>query len=770
MSELPRGTVTFLFSDIEGSTRLLTELGDRYPAALDEHRAVLRESVAAHGGVEVDTQGDAFFVAFARASDAVAAAAELRPGWRADLFPVRMGLQTGEPSVTAEGYVGLDVHRAARIAAAGHGGQVLLGQATRDLVEVEVRDLGEHRLKDLSAPERLFQLGDGEFPRLRTLYQTNLPVQSSPLVGREREVEDVVSFIRSGTRLLTLTGAGGSGKTRLALHAAAEVAEAFPDGVWFVPLAQVTDSALVEPTIVRAAAPEGGGRRAVASKRALLLLDNMERLLGAGPDVSDILAMGPDLQVIVTSRERLGVRGEQEYEVEPLPLAEAVGLFTQCARRLVPAFEPDEHVAPIAQRVDGLPLALELAAARTKVLSPAQIREKLGRSLDFLTGGLRDAPQRQRTLRATIEWSFALLSDAEQRLLAGLAIFAGSFSADAGEEVAGASLDGLSALVDKSLLRATREGRFFLLETIRDFALECLAAAGDEEQLRERELHYLLRVLPRPWTPGAREEQVGRRRLFDAELGNIRSTLSWLIERGRHADALDVIHRCGLQWEGRGSQLESLRWSELALAGDVHSEVRPEVLARAGLHAAVLGQTARAIGLSEEALSLLRPLGDGSRLALGLRAAAEIHGHAGDLDRGRRLYQECLEHADPDSETWVSALHNYGELELDAGNLEPAVELLERSLAVARSFPGTQHEPMILSGLGDAALAAGDTRRASARYREALTLARAIGLRGSFPYCLAGLAAAEATSGDRARAAVLWGAAQQADSGTGQCR
>ena len=337
---LPTGTVTFLFTDIEGSTRLLYELGDRYADALAEHRRVLRAVFARNDGVEVDMQGDAFFVAFARASDAVAAAGEAQAALEGGPISVRMGLQTGEPSLTGEGYVGLDVHRAARIAAAGHGGQVLLGQATRELVEVEVRDLGEHRLKDLSAPERLFQLGDREFPRLRTLHLTNLPVQPTPLVGRGREVEAMLGFIRSGTRLLTLTGAGGSGKTRLALHAAAELSDEFPDGVWFVPLAHITDTTLVESAIVNAAAPPGGGRAWVASKRALLLLDNMEQLLGAGPQVSDILAAGSDLHVIVTSRERLGVHGEQEYEVDPLPLAEAVALFTQTARRLVPTFEP----------------------------------------------------------------------------------------------------------------------------------------------------------------------------------------------------------------------------------------------------------------------------------------------------------------------------------------------------------------------------------------------------------------------------------------------
>ena len=286
------------------------------------------------------------------------------------------------------------------------------------------------------------------------------------------------------------------------------------------------------------------------------------------------------------------------------------------------------------------------------MLSPAQIHEKLGHSLDFLTGGLRDAPHRQRTLRATIEWSFALLSAAEQRLFSRLAVFSGSFSVDAAEEVAGASLDALSALVDKSLLRATREGRCFLLETIRDFALERLAAAGEEDELREREFRLLLRVFPRPGTERMREDHIEARRLFDAELGNVRATLAWLLERGRHADALELIYPCGTLWEDRGNLLESLHWSELALAGDVDAEVRPEVLARAAAHAAASGDTARAIELSDEALAGARPVG-GFRLAVALRSAAEVHTRAENFDRGRQLFQESLENATPGTGAWV---------------------------------------------------------------------------------------------------------------------
>ena len=420
MRGLPQGTVTFLFSDIEGSTRLLHELGERYAEVLAEHRRVVREAVARHRGVEVDAQGDGFFVAFASAREALAAAREAQEGLRKGQVRLRVGLHTGEPSLTEEGYVGMDVHRAARVAAAGHGGQVLLSQTTRDLVDADVRDLGEHRLKDLSAPERLYQLGPGDFPPLKTLFQTNLPVQPSPLLGRERELGEIAAFIRGGTRLLTLTGAGGSGKTRLALHAAAELADDFADGVWFVSLAATTDSALVGPTIAQVVGAPADLSQFLRGRELLLVLDNLEQLL---PDAAAAIA-GLPVRVIATSRERLAVSVEQEYEVLPLPRDDAVALFVERAHRLAPAFEPDEHVAAIVRRVDGLPLAVELAAARVKVLTPAQIEERLGQSLDLLTGGARDAPERQRTLRATIAWSHELLEPNEKRLFARLSVFA----------------------------------------------------------------------------------------------------------------------------------------------------------------------------------------------------------------------------------------------------------------------------------------------------------------------------------------------------------
>jgi Adenylate and Guanylate cyclase catalytic domain/AAA ATPase domain len=421
MPELPTGTVTFLFTDIEGSTRLLEELGPSYASTLAEHRRVLREAFARHGGVEVDTQGDAFFVAFSSASAAVAAAAEAQAALS---VPVRMGIHTGEPQRTDSGYVGIDVHRAARICSAGHGGQVLVSETTQRLLDgTELGDLGEHRLKDLGQALRLYQLGAGEFPPLRSLNQTNLPAQPSALVGRETELAQLLSLV-SESRLVTLTGPGGSGKTRLALQVAAELVERFEGGVFFVALASVTDAELVLPTVAQTIGAQDGLADHIRDRHTLLLLDNLEQVLAVAPALSELLERCPKLGLLVTSRALLRIAGERDYPVDPLPEADAVELF----RTRAVTSEPLEAVYEICRRLDGLPLALELAAARTRLLSPVQLLERLERALPVLTGGRRDAPERQRTLRATIEWSYELLEPGEQELFRRLSVFAGSFT------------------------------------------------------------------------------------------------------------------------------------------------------------------------------------------------------------------------------------------------------------------------------------------------------------------------------------------------------
>jgi Adenylate and Guanylate cyclase catalytic domain/NB-ARC domain len=394
LGELPSGTVTFLFTDVEGSTRLLDEIGEaRYSEALAEHRRVLRGAFEESGGVEVDTQGDSFFVAFSTADGALEGASRAQNGLA---IPVRIGIHTGTPLLTDEGYVGSDVHMAARIANAGHGGQVLLSQATRELVDAQVSDLGEHRLKDFVEPISLFQLGSEPFPPLRTISNTNLPRPASSFIGREREVEEVTLLLKDGARLLTLTGAGGSGKTRLALEAAAELVPEFKAGVFWVGLAPLRDPALVVDTIAQTLGAKDDLHAHIGERELLLLLDNLEQVVEAAGELAQLVESCRNLRLLITSRERLRVRGEVELAVAPLDEPEAVELFCDRAQ-----LEPDETIAELCQRLDNLPLAVELAAARASVLSPAEILDRLSTRLDLLKGG-RDAEGRQQTLRAAI--------------------------------------------------------------------------------------------------------------------------------------------------------------------------------------------------------------------------------------------------------------------------------------------------------------------------------------------------------------------------------
>ena len=485
--DLPTGTVTFLFTDVEGSTNLLEQVGDEaYDDLLAAHRLIVREACAEHEGVEVDTQGDAFFFAFSTAPAALAAASAMTSALSSGPIRVRIGLHTGEARVSKEGYVGKEVHFAARVAATGHGGQIVLSRATAQLVDGALTDLGEHRLKDIEEPVPIYQLGDASFPPLKTISNTNLPRPASSFVGREGELEELLGMIEAGARLVTLTGAGGSGKTRLALEAAATLVPSYKAGVFWVGLAALRDPALVTETIAQTLGAKDGLVEHVGEREMLLLLDNLEQIIEAAPELASLLESCPNLVLVVTSRELLRVRGEVEYPVPPLASPEAVTLF--CERS---GLEPSEEIAELCARLDNLPLAVELAAARTKALSPKQILERLSQRLDLLKGG-RDADPRQHTLRATIEWSYDLLSEVERRLFRALSVFAGGCTLEAAEEVADADLDTLQSLVEKSLLRYS-DG---ILDARNDPRVCGGAARGRRK--RGQNAARSRRVLPRP--------------------------------------------------------------------------------------------------------------------------------------------------------------------------------------------------------------------------------------------------------------------------------
>ena len=476
--ELPQGTVTFLFTDIEGSTRLLHALGpEAYAEALAEHRRVLRDAFAAHDGVEVDTQGDAFFVAFPTATGAAAAALAGRAGLEAGPIRVRMGLHTGEPTVTTEGYVGIDVHRGARVAALAHGRQILLTEATRAFLDQPVRDLGRHRLKDFAGPTTIHQLGSDDFPPLRTPGAIELPTPATRFLGREAELHRAVSiWLEREPRVLTIVGPGGIGKTRFAIELARLLADEADGATIFVPLAPLRDGdRLLDQLAHRLGAPEPTPESLateIGPRRTHLMLDNVEQLLpSAARLIAKLVAASPSVRLLVTSREPLRIQGETELDLRPLPADEAVALFLERARASRPELERSPAVLELCRRLDGLPLALELAAARLKLLSPEQLLERLAQRLDVLRG-TRDADERHATLRATIAWSHDLLDESEQALFARLAIFRAGCTLESAEAVCDADLDTLASLLDKSLVRrrtgALGEERFWMLETIRE--------------------------------------------------------------------------------------------------------------------------------------------------------------------------------------------------------------------------------------------------------------------------------------------------------------
>jgi len=749
MRDLPVGTVTLLFTDIEGSTHLLQQLGDRYANLLAEYRHLLRTAFDEYHGHEVDTQGDAIFAAFARASDAFSATVAAQRALAVHSWPgavtvrVRMGLHTGEPSRVAEGYVGLDVHYAARIMSAAHGGQVLLSQTTRDLVEqdlpegVSLRDLGEHHLKDVERPIHLYQLViaglPADFQAIRTLdsRSDSLPVQPTPLIGREQEVVIAGQLLRrEDVRLVTLTGPGGTGKTRLGIQVAAELSDMFADGVYFVSLAPISDPMLVLPAIAQTLGIRDGVGQSLSArlaevllkKQVLLLLDNFEQVIEAAPQVADLLTTCPQLKVLVTSREVLHVRAEHEFAVPPLELpdpahlselaaiarAPSVALFLQRAQAVKPEFRLTttnaRAVAEICVRLDGLPLAIELAAARMKLLSPQVLLTRLGRRLAMLTGGSRDVPVRQQNMRNTIEWSYQLLNAWEQRLFRRLSVFVGGCTLLAAEAVCtfpdggeGDVLDGVASLIDKSLLKlmeqageGSEETRLLMLETIREYGLEVLAARGEEEIARRAHADYFMQLAEEAEPALKGPQLVTWLERLEREHDNLRAALHWALEGGRAEMALRLGTPLERFWVVRGHRDEGRAFLERALAGStgVAADVRAKALIAAARLAFIQSNYDRGEALAQESLALFRELGDRRGVALSLDRLGMAAWRRGDFSAARVLMEEDLalfrEVGDQDRVAW--SLFTLGLLNSKQGEYTRACSLFEESLALFRKL------------------------------------------------------------------------------------
>ncbi len=743
MAGLPSGTVTMLFSDIEGSTLLLSRLGADYAQALTGQRTVLRKAWAEHGGTEIGTEGDSFFVVFATATAAATAAAQAQRGledypWpRGEHVRVRMGVHTGSPTVQDDGYVGMDVHRAARVAGAAHGGQVIVSDATAHLVQgslpdgVGLRDLGAHQLKDMPVPEHLFQLQvaglEDQFPPLKSLgTASSLPTPPTALVGRDGELAELAAAVGSPhVRLVTLTGPGGSGKTRLAIGLAKTLVDDFPDGVFFVPLATVTTAEVMWTTIAETldVPPEGrippGFFTHVAHRSALLVLDNLEQLPVADAVVAELLSEAPQVVVVATSRRPLHVMGEHEHAVPPLELPEddslgeaeasgAVQLFINQARKVRPSFtvtaDNSAAVAAISRRLDGLPLALELAASRTKLLSPRALLARLDQALDF-TAASGHGPSRQKTLRDTIAWSCDLLTSDQRGFFRRLGVFAGGADLDAiaaviatdGEPAVTDPLDVVADLVDASLVtvKETPDGepRIGMLETVRVYALDELTATGELEPTQQRHALHYLRVAEQlsPRLRGGR--RLDTRAELEAEHDNFREALSWALQRNSAHEAHVGLCLCaalGGFWTSSGYFFEGRRWLEQAIgaAGETDS---PELARCLSLLADILADLGDYVAAHERATSSLemaRRLGDTRQELIALRILAGAEVDRGRWDVARPMYEQAVRLAreSGEKEQLRSVLSSFAMLEGSERNYQRQVDLDSEALAISREL------------------------------------------------------------------------------------
>jgi predicted ATPase/class 3 adenylate cyclase len=813
MTGVTTGTVTLLFTDIEGSTLLLRELGARYETELTEHRRLLREAFDARGGSLVDTAGDGFFYVFGRAREAVMAAVDGQialnaHAWAAPLR-VRMGMHTGEPTRTETSYVGLDVHRAARIMSAGHGGQILISKTTRDLAsgdlppEISLADLGEHHLKDLPAPERLYQVNapglQHDFPPLRSIDSrpNNLPRQLTTFVGREREIGQAKGMLASSP-LVTFTGPGGVGKTRLALEIAGDLLDDFPDGMWFVDLGPLTDPTFVPPAIANALGVMPAPGQPILDtlidhlhvQRVLLVIDNCEHVLGqAAITIDGLLRSCSNVRVLATSREGLAIDGEMVFAVpslfapdpstaseDELAHSDAIRLFIERATSAAPGFQLTNRnagaVAQICRRLDGVPLAIELAAARVRALPVEQIAARLDDRFRLLTGSNRVTVPRHQTLRHTIDWSYDLLAEDERAVFRRLAVFVGGCSLEAAEAVCAgelvdqyAVLDLLMRLVDKSLLTAETggtEARYRQLETVRQYARDRLLETGEAKEALRRHRDWYLAMVARAepeFFQGAESAEWLSR--LDREHDNLRAALQWsLDEPGEEREGLHLAAGLWRFWEIHGHLAEGRSWLERfldATSGEV-SALRADAYTGAGILAFMLGDQAGASDLHQRSLELHRQVGDADGIAFAANNLGNAAVLAGDYAAAKELYEQVIPWARDRGDLRVLgfALVNMAEAVALAGDPVQARAQYDEGIANFREAGDRWAESFALDNLGVTLVRLGQPGEAASFYEQALAISREMNDERGIARALAHIGDVAAHGGDEARARQLY--------------
>jgi predicted ATPase/class 3 adenylate cyclase len=785
MPPVPSETLTFLYTDIQGSTRLWQQHRDVMGGVVARHDRILREIVEAHGGAVFRTMGDAVCAAFHTAPSALRAAVEIQQAilgqrWGEGIaLRIRIAIHTGAAETRDGDYTGHTLNRVARLLSAGHGGQILLSDITRGLAldelprDLTLVDLGEHRLKDLERPERIYQAEvpglPSSFPPLRTLdtMPNNLPSETTSFVGREAEVEAVVAQLgEPGTRLLTLVGPGGTGKTRLALRVSAKLLDQYRDGVFFVPLAAIQDPNLVASAVATTLGirdSQDGPIDArlteyLRDKQMLLVLDNFEQVLAAAALLSGLLATSAELTILVTSRSVLHLTAEHEYAVPPLATPnpahfpdtqtlaqyDAVALFTQRVQAMKSDFTLTDLNAPavaaICHRLDGLPLAIELAAARIRLFSPEALLKRLTDSLGVLTGGPRDLPARQQTLRDTIDWSYSLLARDQQRLFIRLAVFAGGWTLEAAQEICNPEgdldvLDAMEALVEQSLVRPERdvEPRFTMLATIREFASERLRTCADAEELRRRHAEWCARLTHD--APDLGTGIAGLSRLLPVigtEQDNLRAALNWSLDRGEWVLFARLVRSLSLFWFGQGEWTEAVAWTDAALAVMPPAST-PEyaaVLFSSGFFHHRRARDEPATQRLKAAAQIWRTLeGRKKELSATLYFLGERLAWRGHRDAARRMFEEALaESQESDGGNAPMALTSLGILAREAGDYDLARSYVEEGLKTARSQGNVAYSSIALNSLADLARVEGDYERAGALYQEALRLSESAGV------------------------------------------